>query len=131
MALFMQRIGLNQCLNCVTKINTMKKILLSSIILLSALTLFGQSQGPNNPGTGYCNSPFLACPDSIWHSAPAVAMQDNALATVVINPIGNCFQSNCFYTRFLYASNYGFTIPGTATITGILAEIYRFSGNTG
>ena len=111
----------------------MTKILLSTLIVFTSIMNFAQSQGPNSPGiaVGVPNSSCLSCPGSDFNNIPNVYMQDNAVASVALMQNGNCFQSTCYYSRYIYASNFGFTIPGTATITGIVTEIYRQSGNVG
>lgn len=46
-------------------------------------------------------------------------------ATTALTGAPNCFQSSCFFSRGLIASNFGFTIPAAATITGIKLEVKR------
>jgi hypothetical protein len=65
----------------------------------------------------------------VWNGPANVIAQDNNLATCVLNPNGQCFQSTCFYSRYLYASNFGFNIPTGATIDGVTVDIYRSPGN--
>ncbi len=108
----------------------MKRFLLLLLLPLSTAT-FSQTQGPNNPSaaTGVPNSSCLACPGGSWSNETNVFLADNNSAYVVASPFPNCFQSNCYYSRFLYASGFGFNIPGTATIVGVLAEVNRNPGN--
>ncbi|HEY6162716.1 MAG TPA: T9SS type A sorting domain-containing protein [Bacteroidia bacterium] len=109
----------------------MKECLLLAVFLFSSSFSFGQTAGPNNPAMGTCvpGSACLACPGSVWNSPANVIAQDNSLATCVLTPNGQCFQSNCFYSRYLYASNFGFNIPTGATIDGVTVDIYRAPGN--
>jgi hypothetical protein len=107
-----------------------------SLLLISAFFIsfgtFAQTAGPNDPGAAATvpSSACLACPGSIWNSETTIFLQDNTSAFVSLEPNGTCFQSSCYRSRYLYASNFGFNIPVTASITGITAEIYRQSGNT-
>jgi hypothetical protein len=108
----------------------MKKYLVLLPLIYSTST-WGQTMGPLDPAMGETLPPSscLGCPGEIWTSENNVFQLDNNLAFVSLQPFGNCFQSTCFYSRFLYASNFGFSIPGIATITGITADIHRQSGN--
>ena len=107
-----------------------KKILFFNAILISA-QIFSQTAGPNNPSAAVTvpSSACLACPGSVWMNETNVFLLDNNISAVGLMPNGNCFQSTCYYSRYLYASNFGFSIPGTATITGITVDIHRQSGN--
>jgi len=55
---------------------------------------------------------------------------DGMYTDASLNSFPNCFQTSCYYSRYLMASNFGFTIPSTATITGVLAEIIRLSSTS-
>src|SRR5690349_20037214 len=55
---------------------------------------------------------------------------DSNYATVGLTAFPNCFQVACYYSRYLIAKNFGFTIPASATITGIQAEILRMSATS-
>ena len=107
----------------------MKKQLLILILVLSAniINVFAQTSGPNDPAAAVCvpSSACLACPGSLWNSPTNIFLQDNSNATTGLNVNGSCFQSTCYYSRFLYASNFGFAIPGSATVNGVTVEIYR------
>jgi hypothetical protein len=106
------------------------------LLLITAFTIprfsFAQTSGPNDPGAAATvpSSACLACPGEIWNNETDVFLLDNNSAYAAVQPNGQCFQSNCYYTRYLFASNFGFNIPGTATINGITVDIYRVSGNT-
>ena len=108
----------------------MKNSLLLLLLLLTTVT-FSQTQGPNNPSaaTGVPNSSCLACPGGTWSNETNVFLADNNSAFVVAASYPNCFQSNCYYSRFLYASNFGFNIPVASVITGIVVEVNRNPGN--
>lgn len=77
------------------------------------------SSGPNSPGT---------------------AANDAAVGTLAWTSPGNCKTSNNTYTQcfgisgtqfsnYLKATNFGFSIPGGATIDGILVEIERYASH--
>lgn len=113
----------------------MKRTLLSGLFigLLSLGTASAQSQGPNNPGTAQsANTGCLACPGSIWGNPTYITTSNNQFASTTMTGVSNCFQSTCWYSRELLATNFGFTIPtSNTTVTGIRAEIQRnaFSAN--
>src|SRR6185503_9957784 len=91
-------------------------------VLLSA-KVFGQLsyEGPNNPATVVQVPSFacLSCPGAGWMNADSVMDADGIVAGVGFNMYPNCFQSTCFYSRALVAETFKFTIPLSATITGI------------
>jgi hypothetical protein len=104
--------------------NILNGLLLVGIFFLSSLKmLHGQfSQGPLNPASFANNN--TTCPfayTSVAHIAPSgnVATSNNI----------NASASHCdccdTQTSCLEARNYGFTIPGTATITGIRVDVER------
>ncbi len=102
----------------------MKKFLLLLSLFISA-NIFSQSQGPNSPGTAVDPiSMCLACPGAYWSNIPAVMASDNNFATVTLYTNGTCIPNsgNCFWSRYIYASNFGFSIPANATVVGIVAE---------
>ncbi|MEI6487771.1 MAG: T9SS type A sorting domain-containing protein [Bacteroidota bacterium] len=107
----------------------MKKIFLSLGFITSLFTLSAQVQGPNNPSfASEQMAGCLACVGTDWTSFTPVYANDNVNATVnlVANP--SCFQSSCYYSKDLYASHFGFTIPPSSTIDGILVEVKKNSG---
>ena len=68
-----------------------------------------QVQGPNNPGTVIiANLACLSCPGSIFNNYNNVKLNDNVNAAVFLSQTTFCFQSQCYYTRNLLASNFGF-----------------------
>jgi hypothetical protein len=100
----------------------MKRVL-AMFLLLSAIQLAAQTpMGPLSPGTLGNNN--TTCPFAYT-------------STVHLAPAGNSTSSNNVYssaahcdccdthTSCLEARNYGFTIPGTATILGIRVEVER------
>src|SRR5258705_9274952 len=108
----------------------MKTLFLFFIVLLSS-NVFGQSQGPNSPITAsYSAIGCLACPGAEWDNYTNITMADGAYADVSLNAFPNCFQTTCYYSRYLMASNFGFTIPASATITGVKAEILRMTSTS-
>lgn len=74
------------------------------------------SEGPNNPGT-------LADDDAVgtltWSNPGNADANDASYATVSSEGIG------AEITHYLRATNFGFSIPGAATIDGIVVEIDR------
>lgn len=107
----------------------MKKsiILLASICIQSIL--MAQSEGPNNPGAATeAVAGCLSCPGGDWTNFSNVYTNDNMNATANVVAFPSCFQSACFYSKDLYAHNFGFTVPLNATINGIIVEIKKNSG---
>lgn len=102
------------------------------ILLLTWLPIvtFSQviSQGPYNPALVTEQTPgCLSCPGVNWNNPENAMFADNMYATAQLGPYPNCFMSNCYYPRALWPANFGFTIPATAAITGIKAEVLRFT----
>ena len=109
----------------------MKPSLLLLLLLQLTTVAFSQSQGPNNPAAAATvpSSACLGCPGSEWSNEINVFLPDNNSATTVLQNYSFCFQSTCYYSRYLYASDFGFTIPANAVILGILTEVNRNPGN--
>jgi hypothetical protein len=103
----------------------------SAFVLSSVFSAagFSQSQGPYSPGMVVNNPPqsCMACPGAIWNNETNVMVSDNMFAVAQLQPFGNCFQSTCYYTRHLQATNFNFTIPSNAAIMGIVAEVQRMA----
>ncbi|MFI5203868.1 MAG: hypothetical protein ACHQF2_05175 [Flavobacteriales bacterium] len=94
--------------------------LIAVLTVLFVSDAFPQSQGPFNPGTittGACTFSY----SSVLAYSPTgnVATSNNAYASVTHC---NCCDAN---TNCLKVSNFGFTIPLTATITGITVRIEK------
>src|ERR1041385_850093 len=90
-------------------------------MLVSAQSL---TQSPGTAAT--IPSPAcLSCAGSIWNNETNVSAADGLPADIDLMQNPTCFQSTCFYSRTLASSNFGFSIPGTATILGIQVDILR------
>jgi len=93
------------------------------------LPLFSHAQSPVTNSAGYGEelpSPAcLACPGADWNDPMKITIADGSVATTGLNSNGNCFQSTCFYSRYLYAHNFNFAIPIGATIDSIFVDIKR------
>ncbi|MFI5203935.1 MAG: T9SS type A sorting domain-containing protein [Flavobacteriales bacterium] len=72
----------------------------------------------------------MSCPGNIWNTAGNAGSIDSQIASVVLYPNPNCFQTTCYYTRHLYTHLYNFNIPLNAGILGIEVTIARMSGNS-
>jgi len=106
-----------------------KTLLVSWLVLLSINMSFAQSQGPNSPTSA--NEPAaacLSCPGTDWANYSNVEHIDSLFASNAMLQHGQCFQSACYYTRALTATNYHFNIPANATITGIEVQIMKKGG---
>lgn len=108
----------------------MKKITL--VLMLSQYTVIvsAQSQGPGNPSSfSYSYIGCLSCPGAEWQNMPNISVADNMYSDVQLASFPQCFQSSCYYSRYLYAFNFGFTIPQNAVITGVEAQVLRKSSS--
>ncbi|MFL5763607.1 MAG: T9SS type A sorting domain-containing protein [Bacteroidia bacterium] len=71
------------------------------------------------------SSACLSCPGSVWNNEMNITALDGTPADIDLENYGFCFQSSCFYSRYLQARQFGFSVPGTATILGIEVTIVR------
>lgn len=67
----------------------------------------------------------LACPGSEWSDADNIKMQDGFFAITYMAPKDFCFQSACYFSRGLIASDFGFNLPDNAEIKGIQLNVLR------
>jgi hypothetical protein len=106
----------------------MKKLIFK-FLLLSPFFTSGQSPITHSAGYGdEIPSPAcLACPGSDWMDLQNITSEDGKLTTVGLTANGNCFQSVCYYSKFLYARNFNFNIPAEAIIDSIFVDIKRAS----
>jgi len=106
----------------------MNRLLLIIFLLLVSLKSIPQSIGPLNPSTAaYSAFGCLACPGGEWIDLQNIQYPDHQFVTAQLAGQSNCFQSVCFYSRILYAYDFGFTIPAGAIITGVKADVLRMS----
>lgn len=107
----------------------MKKYILSFIAsaFVFIQTSVSQISVTDDAGTAVTTpiSACLSCPGSIWNNEPNVYIADGNPSDIDLMQNGFCFQSTCYYSRFLLCSQFGFSIPGTATILGIEINILR------
>lgn len=102
-------------------------ILISAFMIISAHCI-SQSQGPyNSSSSSYSAAGCLACPGSDWYNFQNVSLPDHQYADAVLAVYPQCFQATCYYSRILYAFDFGFTVPQGATILGVSASVLRFS----
>ncbi|MBI3509228.1 MAG: T9SS type A sorting domain-containing protein [Bacteroidetes bacterium] len=90
---------------------------------------FAQNSGVHDPGTTE-NNPYLyctTCAGSIWNDAANVNETDNDYSTLQLAPYLNCFQSTCYWSRYLSCYNFNFSIPQNAVIEGIEMDMNGFS----
>lgn len=107
------------------------RVILSFILVLMVSTsdvCFGQTigQGPENPSAVTEQNPAcLSCLGSDWLNMINAVAPDGVYTKTTMQPYRNCFQASCYFSRSLMASNFGFTIPLSAVITGIKVEVLR------
>ena len=105
-----------------------RTLLLSAALILFYQEIFSQSEGPLNPMTAsYSAAGCLACPGGEWNNFQYITNADHQYAEVTLAAYPSCFQSTCYYSRILFAYDFGFTIPAAATITGVKAAVLRMS----
>lgn len=106
----------------------MKQLAAIVFLLLFSEKIFSQSQGPLKPhAASYSVMGCLACPGSEWTDLTNITDPDNHWVNVTLTAQSNCFQTVCYYSRILYAFDFGFTIPAAAVITGVTADMIRMS----
>ncbi len=101
----------------------MKKLIFSiSAWLMITLSAAAQlTQGPNNPGSAVAvTCAFI--PSFVPYTPAVNVMSSNNSYAVAVH--GPCYDDN---TNCLNSTNFGFTIPAAATITGIIVDIEKRS----
>ncbi len=84
------------------------------------------SEGPYNPSAATVEFwGCLACPGGEWWNPALSQAADSQFAVVPLTAYGFCFMTSCFYARALIATEFGFSVPPNATITGIMVEVLR------
>lgn len=110
--------------------------LLQSVFVLIVLSAIPQlcisqvSQGPGNPSSVIEEfASCVTCTGTNWMNDMNAASADNSSAQTFLAQYPTCFQNNCFCSRALKVSSYGFSIPGNSMITGVKAEVLRYSSD--
>jgi hypothetical protein len=100
----------------------MKNLMLSCIGLLLLTVASAQIDGPRNGGT-FSNAPSAGSSQN-WLNAGNVATSNNVYANFANLPdvVGA-------HTDYIVATNFGFNIPTTATVAGVMVEIERSDPN--
>lgn len=103
----------------------MKKIYFAFLLL----PMLSSAQSPviHSAGFGeeWPSSACLACPGTDWNNPENITNADDSASVTGLDGSGFCFMSTCFFSRFLYAHNFKFSIPADATIDSIFVEIKR------
>src|SRR5436190_19643960 len=103
-------------------------ILITPFFLIVCAAATAQSQGPNSPAAAVNSyNGCLACPGSDLSNPLDVLAADGNCAEAGLAWYPYCFQSACHYSRYLLISDFGFSVPPDAVITGVKAEILRKS----
>jgi hypothetical protein len=101
------------------------------IILLFPILSQAQSPVTHSAGAG-SEIPAFACKACIgtdWFYAENITKADDSVTTAGLNANGNCFQSTCYFTRYLYAHHFNFDIPSDATIDSVFVDVLRAAKN--
>ena len=89
---------------------------------------YSQYEGPNNPAAVQNSSNgCLACPGGEWSNPLSVQYSDMKYSDVTLMQYPNCFMSTCYYSRYLFVTDFGFSIPSDAVIKGVKVDILRKS----
>jgi len=81
------------------------------------LTVNAQSTGPQTPGT------YVASGNGVgWSNLAGVHAVDNSPAYADLAQYPNCSGPLCYYSNIANFSNFSFSIPSNATITGIVVD---------
>lgn len=106
------------------KINYIFSALLLSVMILP-VSSFSQSQGPNNPSAAISVSAPMGTP---WTNPTSVFTSNSNVAVAPsLNTFPNCAGQTCYYSTGLQATGFGFTIPLTANIDGIVVDVQRMA----
>lgn len=105
-----------------------KNTILIIALLISSLSCYSQSQGPFNPMSAtYSAAGCLACPGSDWNNFQNISLPDHQYAESGLASYPQCFQATCYYSRILFAFDFGFSIPQGSTILGVSAQVLCMS----
>jgi hypothetical protein len=106
-----------------------KSVLIRSFIIIFLVLMVGIqpistasafSSGTTYPTTGA--SVTAGTGTVAWTNPGRIVLNDNSYASVRLTSSGQ-------YSQYLQATNFGFAIPGDATITSIVVEIGRYQAN--
>ncbi len=102
------------------------KNILPAFFLFATVQIFAQVAGPNNPANSTQSADgCLSCPGTEWINFYGAQYDDGLYSVTNLNVAGFCFQSICYYSRALWVSDFGFSIPSTANIDGIVVDVKR------
>ena len=107
----------------------MKKVFILSFLFISSFQNgFSQSEGPNDAMSAvYSAFGCLACPGASWQNLTNISQTDHQTVDVLLAAYPNCFQGTCYFSRTLFAYDFGFAIPSGALIRGVSASVMRSS----
>lgn len=100
----------------------MKNFLLTYLFIFSAIVLQAQNQGPLS-GSSF-TTVVIPGSNRTWTNPGNATTSDDIYST-----FGNITGGVGSYTDYLVATNFGFSIPLSATITGIVVEVERSDPN--
>lgn len=105
----------------------MKKFFFEFIFLLLYLFAPAQSHVTKSAGFGeeIPGPACLACAGTDWFNPEYIGAADGLLTFTGLNVYGTCFMSTCYYSRYLYAHHFNFSIPVDATIDSIFVDIFK------
>lgn len=118
--------------NFISKCGTMKSTFRFLLSLSFAALFFASAENASSQSKGRLPDKgtqsvegCLACPGSEWSNTIAITKKDQQCAGTELSANGFCFQTNCFYSRGLIGSDFGFNLPETATVNGIIVKVSR------
>jgi hypothetical protein len=105
----------------------MKKHLLiciSYFCLIIQLVSAQSSQGPNS--AGYASQPPCGfCQQAPWTDVENVYASDSVFAVCHLADYGTVFEDGAYFTVPMFVGQFGFNVPSTATINGLIIEIEK------
>lgn len=111
------------------KTNTFhQSVFLCCFFLFAGITsAYSQSSSKKPHIANYSAAGCLACSGSEWNDYNYIKQLDGKFATSNLAAEGYCFQTICYYSRGLMASDFQFSIPATATVTGVRVRVTRMA----
>ena len=107
----------------------MRAIIISTFFLLNSLytvSVYAQSAGPNSPSNSAISGSGANFPALFGIYAPG----DNNVAYTDLADYPVCTNGfNCFYSKSALISGFGFSIPATASVTGIEVKLRKMISN--
>ncbi len=100
-------------------------IMLIPVFLTSGM--LAQNTGATDPTVSLTN-PYTSCTicaGAVWANENNANIADGIFTTAALKNYLNCFQSSCYFSRYLNCTHFNFAIPSNATVTGMALQVKR------